>query len=180
MLMADKPDDTPSSFARAMTGVRKLAQDRVAPFRPRLRPIPRQSRRDHEAVIVEMLTFSPQDIDLATGDELLFRRPGIDKETVRRMKRGQFALEGELDLHGLTVEQARAAFAAFLHEAARQGLRCVRIIHGKGLGSEARLPVLKGFVNRWLRQTNAVLAFCSARPEQGGTGAVTVLLRRRS
>ncbi len=176
--MAENPDDTKSQFARAMTGVRKLSQDRVAPFRPRLRPIPRQSRRDAQAVIAEMMTFTSHDIDIATGDELLFRRPGIDKETVRRMKRGQFALEGELDLHGLTVEQARGAFAGFLHEAIRRGLRCVRIVHGKGLGSEARLPVLKGYVNRWLRQKHEVLAFCSARPEQGGTGAVTVLLRR--
>ncbi len=177
--MAENPDDPKSQFARAMSGVRKLAQDRVAPFRPRPRPIPWQSRRDAQAVLAEMLSFASQDVDIATGEELLFRRPGIDKETVRRMKRGQYALEGELDLHGLTVEQARGAFAGFLHEAVRQGLRCVRIVHGKGLGSEARLPVLKGYVNRWLRQTNAVLAFCSARPEQGGTGAVTVLLRRQ-
>ncbi|WP_298135519.1 Smr/MutS family protein [Acidiferrobacter sp.] len=176
--MAENADDPRSPFARAMSGVRRLAQDRVTPYRPRVRPIPRQSRRDAQAVIAEMMTFTSQDIDVATGEELLFRRPGIDKETMRRMKRGHFALEAELDLHGLTVEQARTAFAAFLSEAMRRGLRCVRIIHGKGLGSEARLPVLKGFVNRWLRQANAVLAFCSARPEQGGTGAVTVLLRR--
>ncbi len=176
--MADNPDDPKSQFARAMKDVHKLTQDRVAPFRPRLRPIPWQSRRDAQAVLAEMLSFTPHDIDIATGEELLFRRSGIDKETVRRMKNGYYVLEGELDLHGLTVEQARGAFAGFLHEATRQGLRCVRIIHGKGLGSEARLPVLKGYVNRWLRQTNAVLAFCSARPEQGGTGAVTVLLKR--
>ena len=177
--MADNPDDPKSQFARAMTGVRKLAQDRVTPFRPRLRPIPWQSRRDAQAVLTEMLSFTSHDVDIATGEELLFRRPGIDKETIRRMKRGHYVLEGELDLHGLTVEQARSTFASFLHEAVRQGLRCVRIVHGKGLGSEARLPVLKGYVNRWLRQTDAVLAFCSARPEQGGTGAVTVLLKRQ-
>lgn len=176
--MTEKPEDAKRLFAQAVAGARKLPQDRAAPFRPRLRPVPQQSLRDAQAVLVEMLTFRPDQIDVTTGDELLFRRNGISKETVRRMKQGQIAIEGELDLHGLTVDQARLAFASFLNTAYQEQRRCVRIIHGKGLRSEARLPVLKGCVNGWLQQKNEVLAFCSARPEDGGTGAVYVLLKR--
>lgn len=176
--MAEKAEDAKRLFAQAVAGVRKLPQDRAAPFRPRLRPIPHQSIRDGRAVLAEMLTFKADQIDVTTGDELLFRRNGISKETVRRMKQGQIAIEGELDLHGLTVEQARRAFASFLHTAHQEGRRCVRLIHGKGLRSEARLPVLKGCVNGWLQQRDEVLAFCSARPEDGGTGAVYILLKR--
>jgi len=178
--MAEKPEDPKTLFAGAVEGVRKLTQDRVVPFRKRVRPIPRQSLREAEAIAADMLTFSSTDIDVGTGEELLFFRSGISKEVVRRIKRGQIAVEGELDLHGLTVDQARLAFAGFLQAARNQGKRCVRIIHGKGLGSEARLPILKGCVNTWLRQKDEVLAFCSARPEDGGTGAVYVLLKRAS
>lgn len=176
--MAEKPEDAKRLFAQAVAGARKLPQDRATPFRPRLRPIPQQSVRDAQAVLAEMLTFQADQIDVTTGDELLFRRNGISKETVRRMKQGRIAIEGELDLHGLTVDQARLAFAGFLHAAYREGRRCVRIIHGKGLRSEARLPILKGCVNGWLQQKDEVLAFCSARPEDGGTGAVYILLKR--
>ncbi|MHB8254248.1 MAG: Smr/MutS family protein [Acidiferrobacter sp.] len=178
--MAEKPEDSKKVFAGAVVGVRKLAQDRVAPYRPRLRPSPQQTRRESLAIQAEMLTFASHDIDVGTDEELLFLRSGVTKDVVRRIKRGQIAIEGELDLHGLTVEQARLAFAGFLHEAFDQGRRCIRIIHGKGLRSEARLPVLKGCVNAWLRQKDEVLAFCSARPEDGGTGAVYVLLKRSS
>lgn len=176
--MAEKPEDSKKLFAGAVAGVRKLTQDRITPFRPRIRPIPKQALRETDAIAAEMLTFTSDDIDVGTGEELLFLRSGVTKEVLRRIRRGQIAIEGELDLHGLTVDQARLAFAGFLQEAYFQGKRCLRIIHGKGLRSEARLPVLKGCVNSWLRQKGEVLAFCSARPEDGGTGAVYVLLKR--
>lgn len=176
--MAEKPEEAKKLFAGAVSGVRKLTQDRVAPFRPRIRPTPKQSLRDAQAVVADLLTFTSDDIDVGTGDELLFLRSGISRDTMRRVKRGQIAVQDELDLHGLTVEQARLAFSYFLKEAFLRSHRCVRIIHGKGLRSEARLPILKGCVNSWLRQKDEVLAFCSARTEDGGTGAVYVLLKR--
>ncbi|HUW97268.1 MAG TPA: Smr/MutS family protein [Acidiferrobacter sp.] len=176
--MAEKPEDQKKLFAGAVVGARKLTQDRVAPFRPRVRPIPRPYPREADAIAADRDHLSAHDIDIGAAEELLFLRSGISKEVMRRVKRGQIAIEDELDLHGLTVDQARLAFVEFLRAATDQGWRCVRIIHGKGLGSETRLPVLKGCVNAWLRQKTEVLAFCSARPADGGTGAVYVLLRR--
>lgn len=176
--MADTPEDPKEIFRRAVGRVRILTQDKVAPFKKRPRPVAHQAFREREAVLAEMFTDAPPDIDVGTGEELLFLRPGVQKNVLRRFRRGHFSLEAELDLHGLTVEQARATLAAFLHQALTEDRRCVRIIHGKGLRSEARLPVLKGCVNTWLQHNNDILAFCSARPEDGGTGAVYVLLRK--
>ncbi len=171
-------DDSKALFERAIGKVRRLAQDRVAPHRPAIRPAPRQRLRETEEIAAEMLRFQSDDIDVGTGEELLFLRSGVARETVRRMKRGQIAMESELDLHGFTVDEARQALARFLNEASGRGRRCVRIIHGKGLRSPGRLPVLKGCVNAWLRQRDQVLAFCSAREADGGTGVVYVLLKR--
>ena len=105
-------------------------------------------------------------------------RGGLQQRVLRKLRRGQFAIEAELDLHGYIVPEAREALAVFLRDAQLTGKRCVRIIHGKGLGAEGRLPVLKIKVNSWLRQKDQVLAFCSTRPQDGGTGAVYVLLKK--
>jgi len=113
-----------------------------------------------------------------TGEELLHVRPGLQQTVIRKLRRGQYAIEAELDLHGATVTQAREAVDEFLGAARERGKRCVRIIHGKGHSSVGKMPVLKGKVNSWLRQKDEVLAFCSARPNDGGTGAVYVLLKR--
>ncbi len=176
--MAGTRDKDHALFEKAVDGARKLAQDRVAPPQRRIKPVPRHAQREHDRTMEEMLTFVSEDIDVGTGEELLYFRDGVSKNWLRQIRRGRFAIERELDLHGLTVEQARITLGAFLYEALRDQRRCVRIIHGKGLRSTARLPVLKGCVNSWLRQRSEVLAFCSARPEDGGTGAVYVLLRR--
>ncbi|MHB1565366.1 MAG: Smr/MutS family protein [Acidiferrobacter sp.] len=176
--MAENHDDPKTVFATAVSGVRRLIQDRIAPFKPRPRPVAQQARRERDAVLASLLTFTADDIDVGTGEELLFRRNGISKSILRNLQHGHFAIERELDLHGLTVAQARIALAGFLHEAIACDVRCVRIIHGKGLRSAGRLPILKGCTNSWLRQKDEVLAFCSSRPTDGGTGAVYVLLKR--
>jgi DNA-nicking Smr family endonuclease len=107
-----------------------------------------------------------------------YARPGLQRTVMRRLRRGDYRIGAELDLHGMTADAARGELARFLREAIGRELRCVRIIHGKGLGSEGRGPVLKPRVARWLRQRDDVLAYCSARPADGGTGALYVLLRR--
>jgi DNA-nicking Smr family endonuclease len=113
-----------------------------------------------------------------TADEALsFRRPGVRDQAVRRLKRGGFPLEAEVDLHGLNQSGARDCLAQFLAESRDAGHRCVRIVHGKGYRSGARGPVLKSAVNEWLRRNLDVMAFTSARAIDGGTGAVYVLLR---
>jgi len=165
-------------FREAVAKARPLRHDRVAPERPKPAPLPTQRWRDESAVMHELLsdTFEPADIE--TGDELIYQRAGVQHSLMRRLRRGQFSISAELDLHGYTVPEARQALTDFLQLCSQRGLQCVRIIHGKGYGSRQKQPVLKGKLNIWLRHTGMVLAFCSARPVDGGTGAVYVLLKR--
>jgi len=170
-------DDDKGLFRKAVAGTRALKQDRNNPHKPRRKPVPLQRYRDDQAVMASLLSddYSP---DIETGEELLFVRTGIQQRVLRKFRRGQYTIEAELDLHGCTASEARELVSQFLHNARINNKRCVRIIHGKGLSSLAKLPVLKVKVNSWLRQMDAVLAFCSARPNDGGTGAVYVLLKK--
>ena len=145
---------------------------------PKPKPIARQRLRDEQQVMRDAL-HDPFDWDtaVATGEELLFVRPGVPAAALRKLRRGGWVLRAELDLHGMNGEEARIALAAFLNHCMRRDLRCVRIIHGKGLGSRNREPVLKHKVRHWLMQRDDVLAFCQARPVDGGAGAVVVLLK---
>ena len=152
--------------------------ERAQHLRRRPKPIARQRLRDEQQVMRDALS-DPFDWDaaVATGDELLFVRPGVPSAAVRKLKRGGWVLRAELDLHGMTGDQARLAVATFLHDCLRREIRCVRIIHGKGLGSKNREPILKHKVRHWLMQRDDVLAFCQARQVDGGAGAVVVLLK---
>lgn len=172
-------DDAPLSFPDAVGGVRPLKQDRVQPSRKRRKPVPEQTLRDQRAVLGSLLSDDYEPAEIETGDELFYTRPGLQHHVLRKLRRGQYAVQGQLDLHGCTVPEARGRVATFLRDMQAQDKRCVRIIHGKGKSSEGKLPVLKGKVNAWLRQWDQVLAFCSARPNDGGTGAVYVLLKRK-
>ncbi len=171
-------DDDKSLFRQAMADVRRLNNEHTPQSPPKPKPEPRQSEADEARVMSDSLSDEFDPIDTETGEELLFSRTGIQKQVLRKLRQGKFAIEKELDLHGMRVEQARQALSIFLHQCRNNGVRCVRIIHGKGLGSHQKQPVLKGKTNRWLQQRDEVLAFCSARPEDGGTGAVYVLLKR--
>lgn len=173
----DGENDDKSLFRKAVTGARLLEQDRNNPQRPRRKPVPLQRQLDDQEVMASLLSddYSP---DIETGEELLFVRTGIQQRVLRKFRRGQYTIEAELDLHGRTALEARELVSQFLYHARTHNKRCVRIIHGKGLSSLAKLPVLKVKVNSWLRQMDAVLAFCSARPNDGGTGAVYVLLKK--
>lgn len=171
----DNPDDA-ALFRAAMADARPLRSRRAPLNKPRPRPVARQRLADDAAVLRESLDAPPDDIE--SGDELYFCRPGIQHAVVRKLKRGQIHIEAELDLHGLTAERARGIIDEFLGECRDVGIRAIRIIHGKGKRSGPRGPVLKRQVAGWLRKRDAVLAYCSARPVDGGTGAVYVLLRR--
>lgn len=154
------------------------APERAQHQRRRPKPIARQRLRDEQQVMRDALA-DPFDWDAATasGDALLFVRPGVPSAALRKLKRGGWVLRAELDLHGMTGDQARLAVATFLHDSLRRDIRCVRIIHGKGLGSKNREPILKHKVRHWLMQRDDVLAFCQARQVDGGAGAVVVLLK---
>ncbi len=149
-----------------------------SPARPQPLPEPRQRTLDEASVLVEALSddFDVESL-LDTDAALSFRRRGVGPEVTRKLRRGVWAIQAQLDLHGLRRDAARQQLAEFFREATRQGLRCVRVIHGKGNGSPGREPVLKGKVRSWLVQKNEVMAFTQARASDGGNGALLVLLR---
>lgn len=141
-------------------------------------PEPRQRQRDERAALRESLSDEFNvDTLLETDETLSFRRPEIGLDVVRKLRRGGWAIQAQIDLHGLRRDPARVQLNAFIREAAEHGLRCVRVVHGKGLGSPGREPVLKARVRSWLVQKNEVLAFVQARPAEGGSGALVVLLK---
>lgn len=151
---------------------------RVLPSPSRPPPIPLSLFRDEREVIHESLHDPIRwDADTETGEETSYVRPGITRQTLRRLRHGDWVAQAELDLHGLTRLEAKRELADFLFECKRRGARCVRIIHGKGLGSKNREPVLKLHVRHWLMQRDEVLAYVQARPADGGGGAVMVLLK---
>ncbi len=144
----------------------------------RPRPVPAQRLRDERDVLHESLSDQDAwDAGFEAGDELNFLRAGLATNTLRKLRRGHWRIQSEIDLHGMTVAEARPALVEFLNECLRDGLRCVRIIHGKGLGSKDKLPVLKRKVASWLMQRDEILAFCQARRTEGGGGAAVVLLK---
>lgn len=164
-------------FRNAVGEVRPIEHEPVVIQQRRPDPVPRKTWEDEQSAVLEALWDSDDPADEETGEELLFLRPGVQHRQLTRLRRGDYAIQRQLDLHGHTVAEAREALAHFLKICQRDGLRCVRVIHGKGNGSLHRLPVLKNKVARWLQQWDAVLAYCSARPRDGGGGAVYVLLK---
>jgi DNA-nicking Smr family endonuclease len=170
-------DEDVRLFREAVRDVKPLRTDRDVPT-PRRRPArARFARLERFAVLDESLHGElVGDPLVASGEELSFRRPGVPENVLRKLRRGEYRVGGELDLHGLTVAQAKEALRGFLAAALARNAGCVRIIHGKGLRSGHRGPVLKSAVSGVLRRTSAVVAFVSARPVDGGTGAVYVLL----
>ena len=159
-----------------MRGARPLRQAKAAPQRAPQRPRAESRRADEARALADSLAFDAADLDVESGEELSFRREDVAESALRRLRRGEYAIRDELDLHGMTQDEARHALQAFLSESSLNGRRCVRVIHGKGRGSGHRGPVLKSAVNRWLRRHGDVRAFCSARRNDGGTGALYVLL----
>jgi DNA-nicking Smr family endonuclease len=142
---------------------------------------PIQREKEHQAVLRESLSddFDVETL-LETDDSLSYRANGIGSDVLRRLRRGHWSIQSEIDLHGLRRDEARQALSDFIRSAHHAGLRCVRVIHGKGLGSANKTPVLKSKAQSWLIQKREVIAFVQARPADGGSGALVVLLRGRS
>lgn len=166
-------------FQRAAGAVRPLpSHGRVHHVPEPPAPIPVQRLLDDQRVLLESISdeFDASTL-LEVDDAMSFRRPGIGIDVARKLRRGHWSIQAEIDLHGLRREDAREALGAFLRDSVRQGLRCVRVVHGKGLGSPGKTPVLKGKVHGWLVQKDEVLVFVQARADEGGAGAVVVLLK---
>jgi DNA-nicking Smr family endonuclease len=165
-------------FARAIGPTQPLpAHGRVVHPPAQAAPEPRQRQLDNQSVLRESISdeFDASTL-LQVDDSLSFRRPGIGPDVAARLRRGHWAVQGQVDLHGLRTDEAREALGQYLRDAQRAGLRCIRVVHGKGLGSPGKTPVLKNKVHGWLVQKKEVLAFVQARPLEGGAGALLVLL----
>ncbi|AIO67992.1 Smr/MutS family protein [Burkholderia oklahomensis] len=166
-------------FRREIGEITPLAAPpRAESGRPPPEPVPKHTRQDEAAVLSETLSdeFDPETL-LDTDETLYYHRPGVSRDVVRKLRSGAWIVQAQLDLHGMRRDEARDALAEFIRDAGKKGLRCLRVIHGKGLGSAGKEPVLKGKVRAWLVQKDEVIAFCQARGHDGGAGAVLVLLQ---
>ena len=165
-------------FTRAVGQVQPIAaKPRVQVNIPA--PVPRRLQQDIDDAAALKESMSDE-FDVSTlldvDDQMSFRRPGIGTDVTRKLRKGEWSIQGQIDLHGLRSDEARNAVGQFIRDAKRMGWRCVRVVHGKGLGSPGKEPVLKSKVQRWLVQKNEVLAFVQAKPSDGGAGALVVLL----
>ena len=181
--MIDKPDDNDEAlvFKEAMAGVRplKTATQRITtPASSRPKPIPKQFLRDERQALADSLSdgYIPSH-EIESGEELLYLREGHSPEILSKLRRGHWVVQASIDLHGMVSDEARLYVAEFLAECKKRGIRCVRIVHGKGLGSRNREPVLKYKLRNWLMQKDEVIAYAQARANDGGSGAVIVLLK---
>ena len=166
-------------FQESMQDVSPLQPaNQVVHDTPKPKAIPTKTIEDEQQVLEDMFSDEYDPVEIQPGDVLSYMRPGIQHRVFNKLRRGEYRIAAELDLHGLNAKQARGYLAEFLVTVYPFQGECVRIIHGKGNRSDYRGPVLKIKVNNWLRQHDRVQAFHSARPVDGGTGAVYVLLRR--
>lgn len=165
-------------FRKQMSDVTRQRVDVVAPDRQRPDPVPLQTQRDERAVLEDLANDPVDWSEIETGDELLYHQPGVQRRVIRKMRRGAYSVTAELDLHGCTVPDAHRILNDFLLNLNRTRQTCVRIIHGKGLGSPGRRPVLRNKVALWLTRRRDVLGYCSAPAHDGGLGALYVLLRK--
>jgi len=170
-----------SEFRRALGDVQPIRPPRrLSPAAPRPAPVPLQSRLDERAALAESVAGELSvDDAIDSGEELVYAREGISRQVLRRLRRGYWVVEDDLDLHGMNRREAALSVAEFLRRCRTRGMGCVRIVHGKGRGSPRREPVLKGKLRQWLLHRDDVLAFCQAPPTQGGSGALLVLLKLR-
>jgi len=176
-------DDDFSLFTAEVRGVKPIKHDRAEVGKPKadrkqlagLRQA--ATVRSDQALVIDGLSDQFV-IDVGAEDELMWRRDGVQESQIRKLKLGQIAFEGSLDLHGMSVEKARETLWAFIAEATKLEVRCVRVTHGKAARIDGKRPMIKSHVNTWLRQHAQVLGFTSCQARHGGTGAVYVMLKR--
>jgi DNA-nicking Smr family endonuclease len=170
------PDE---EFRKAVAGVHPLVEPRRVDLKPPApQPVPSQRRRDEQEALAESLA-GPLTVEdaLGSGEELVYVREGLSRQVLRKLRRGHWVIQDAVDLHGMTRIEAALCVSTFLGDCARRGLRCVRIVHGRGLGSKNREPVLKNLLQKWLQHRDEVLAYCQAPAAHGGSGATLVLLK---
>lgn len=173
-----EPDNDPLLFREAVKDARPLSTPPVRLFKLKPKPIPVQLIRDEQQALLDSLSdhYIPAH-ELETGEELLYLRDGHSPDILRKLRRGHWVIQAKIDLHGLISDEARAYVSSFISDCKKRGIRCVRIVHGKGLGSHNREPILKNKLRSWLMQKDEVIAYAEAKKQDGGSGAVIVLLK---
>ena len=178
LLAENPPQAIENVFLQAVKDVRPLTID--VPFSEKTypKPVAKQFLRDEQQALLDSLSddFYPAH-ELESGEELLYLRTGQSPDVLSKLRRGYWVIQAQIDLHGLISDEAREYVAGFLSHCKKKNIRCVRIVHGKGLGSRNREPVLKHKLRNWLMQKDEVIAYAQAKPEDGGSGAVIVLLK---
>jgi DNA-nicking Smr family endonuclease len=177
-LLENPPESPENLFLAAVKNARPLNIDVPFTEKPRPQPIAKQFMRDEKQALKDSLSddFYPAH-ELESGEELLYLRTGQSPDVLSKLRRGFWVVQAQIDLHGLISDEAREYVAEFLNLCKKRNIRCVRIVHGKGLGSRNREPVLKHKLRNWLMQKDEVIAYAQAKPEDGGSGAVIVLLK---
>jgi len=180
MAKSGKPSsDDIELFRRSVGPVRKLQHDKTAPLRQAASPRPRRQHQDGDDLLTDSFSDAFDAGEVGSDEVLFFARPGLQQRQLQRLKRGQLQIGAELDMHGMTAAVARGALINFIAICRDQRVRYARIIHGKGYSAPGSAPVLKNRLNSWLRQHHDVLAFSSATIQDGGSGALYVLLRTK-
>lgn len=175
----DSDNDDLALFHQKMAGITPLSHDKVhPPSKPKNTDFVQQRRSDSQQDEPLSDLYEPTEL-VGAEESLSYRRSGIQERQLTKLRQGRFQVEAELDLHGMTIAVAYQALNDFLSECQQYDIRCVRIIHGKGWSSSHHKPILKTKLNQWLRGIDIVLAFCSAKIEDGGNGALYLLLSRR-
>jgi len=180
-MSSEKDHESQSNTMQSLLGlgVKPLKQDKIAPYRKPLDPTPRQRLLDDERVMQELLDESDETVSYESGDELKFLRSGFSTRLLKKLRRGDYAIQDELDLHGLVTSEAKQQTHGFINECAADGVRAVRIVHGKGRNSPGRVPVIKNMLIGWLGKNQHVIGVVSTPANDGGSGAVYVLLNKR-
>ena len=177
-LLENPPAPAENVFLQAIKGARPLNIEVPHTEKTYPKPVARQFIRDEKQALRDSLSddFYPAH-ELESGEELLYLRTGQSPDVLSKLRRGFWVVQAQIDLHGLISDEAREYVAEFLSSCKKRNIRCVRIVHGKGLGSRNREPVLKHKLRNWLIQKDEVIAYAQAKPEDGGSGAVIVLLK---
>jgi DNA-nicking Smr family endonuclease len=173
-----QPADDVSLFHDAVKDVKPFTASPKDEYKLKPKPIPLQFIRDEQQALVDSLSdhYIPAH-EIETGEELLYLRDGHSPDILSKLRRGHWVIQAKIDLHGLISDEARAYVSSFISDCKKRGIRCVRIVHGKGLGSRNREPVLKNKLRGWLMQKDEVIAYAEAKKQDGGSGAVIVLLK---
>lgn len=177
-MIDDADPNDPQLFHEAVKGARPVKPNRISHPPKKPKPIPRQLIRDEQQALIDSLSdhYIPAH-ELESGEELLYLREGQSPMVLKQLRRGYWVVQAHIDLHGLISDEARLYVAEFIADCKKRGLRCVRIVHGKGLGSRNKEPVLKHKLRNWLMQKDEVIAYAQAKATDGGSGAVIVLLK---